>query len=155
MSRALLALFLPVLFAACPGRSAEAGARAAQPADSVPEAVQVTVELTARPLHGGDDGGGRVTAQPASGGVAVQGALSTPNPCYTLHGQARRDGSIVTLTVEARAGDGICTQSIGAFSYDATVRGLPSGTYEFRVIHTYPGTGWETRPALSTSITIP
>jgi hypothetical protein len=136
----------------CPGQS-DAGP--VVPSEgSAPVSAQPTVELTARPLQGGDDGGGRVTAQGGAGTVAVQGALSTPNPCYTLHGTVRRDGSNVTLTVEARAPREGCIQSIGAFAYDATVRGLPAGTYSFRVVHTYPGTGWESRGPLEMPVTV-
>jgi hypothetical protein len=84
----------------------------------------------------------------------VQGALSTPTPCYTLSGAVRRVESIVTLTVEARSRGGMCVQSIGAFAYDAVLGGLPAGTYSLRVVHTYPGTGWESRGALEAPVTV-
>lgn len=165
MQRVLACLLVLPGLAGCPGRTADAGAVPVErsreapaptpPAREVPvPTTQLRVELTSRPLPGGDDGGGAVTARGAGGAVAVTGALSTPTPCYTLSGSARRDGGVVTLTVEARATDGICVQSIGAFSYEATVRGIAAGSYTLRVIHTYPGTGWETRPALDTTITV-
>jgi hypothetical protein len=146
-------LLLPAL-AGCPSRSADAGPPVPAGSEAPAPGGQVTVELTAYRLQGGDDSGGRVTAQGGQGSVIVQGALSTPNPCYTFTGSVRRDGSAVTLTVEAHATEGMCVQSIGAFSYDATVHGLPAGSYSFRVVHTYPGTGWESRGALETMVTV-
>ena len=155
MRRVLACLLVVPALAGCPGRPADARTAPAEPRAevTVPE-QQVRVELASRPLPGGDDGGGAVSARGDRGAVKVTGALSTPTPCYTLSGEVRRDGQIVTLTVEARATDGMCVQSIGAFAYDATLRGLPAGTYTLRVIHTYPGTGWETRPALDTAVTV-
>jgi hypothetical protein len=147
-------LLLPVL-ATCSARPADSDpgnpADAAAPA---PGGTQMKAEITARRLQGGDDGGGRVAAQGGHGRVAVQGTLSTPNPCYTFNAAVRRDGAILTLTVEARSTEGMCIQSIGAFAYDATVSGVAPGRYTFRVVHTYPGTGWESRGALETPLTV-
>ena len=150
--RYVLALLLP-LTAACPGRAGDAAAAPAG-GTTAPAMDQVTVELGARPLQGGDDGGGRVTAEGAAGTIQVRGALSTPNPCYALTGSVSRSGSTVTMTVTARSTGGMCVQSIGAFAYDATVRGLAPGSYTLRVVHTYPDTGWETRTALESAVTV-
>jgi hypothetical protein len=151
MRREIAALLVLPVLVGCPSQSADAGTSRE---DRSAPMTQVTVELSARRLQGGDDGGGRVTAQGGDGTVVVQGALSAPNPCYTFTGSVRRDASIVTLTVEGHPGEGMCIQSIGAFAYDATVRGLPAGTYSFRVVHTYPGTGWESRGALESTVTV-
>lgn len=113
---------------------------------SMPDA-QPTVELTARPLQPApDEGFARATG--AQGRIAVEGALPTPTPCYTLSGEARREGEVVTLTVQARASEGGCIQMIAGFAYDATVRGVPAGRYTLRVVHAYAGTGWETARVL-------
>jgi hypothetical protein len=151
--RAALPLLL-LICAACPGRAGDTAATPRAP-DTAPRMDQLTVELKTQPLEGGDDRGGRVVAEGASGGANVRGMLSAPNPCYRLSGSVARSGATVTLTVTGRASDGGCIQSIGAFAYDASVRGLPPGAYTLRVVHTYPGTGWETRTALETSITVP
>ena len=155
MRRVLACLLLAPGLAACPGRPADARTAPVERAAEVPVPdAQLKVELVARPLPGGDDRGGAVTARGGSGTVRVAGALSTPTPCYALSGLVRQDGEVVTLTVEARATEGMCVQSIGAFAYDATLRGLSAGSYTLRVIHTYPGTGWETRPALDTTVSV-
>lgn len=109
--------------------------------------AQPTVELAARPLQPApDEGSARATG--GEGRIAVQGALPTPTPCYTLSGEARREGETITLTVQARANEGGCIQMIAGFAYDATVRGVPAGRYTLRVVHAYAGTGWDTQQVL-------
>ena len=126
----------------------------AQPAPTPSQGGQVTVELVAG--EGGSSTGAEqgATAQGAAGGAVVRGTMSTPTPCHRLAGAVQRAGETVTLTVSAAADpDAMCIQSIGSIPYTATVRGLPAGSYTLRVVHTYPGTGWETATALETRIT--
>jgi len=114
---------------------------------------QLTVEITARQLSSTpDEDYARAVAD--SGRVAVEGAVTTPTPCYDLVGEASREGRTVTLTVEARRKEGGCIQMIAAFGYRATVRGLPAGSYTLRVLHAYPGIGWEGKTALETEIEV-
>lgn len=114
---------------------------------------QLTVEITARQLSSTpDEDSARASAD--SGRVAVEGSVTTPTPCYDLVGDASREGSTVTLTVEARRKEGGCIQMIAAFGYDATIRGLPAGSYTLRVLHAYPGAGWEGQTALETEIRV-
>jgi hypothetical protein len=109
--------------------------------------AQPTVELAARPLQPAPDEGS-ARASGGEGRIAVQGALPTPTPCYTLSGEARREDAVITLTVQARANEGGCIQMIAGFAYDATVRGVPAGRYTLRVVHAYAGTGWDTQQVL-------
>lgn len=116
-------------------------------------ASQLTVELAARPLQPApDDGSARASVD--GGRVDVSGALPTPTPCYDLTGEARREGAVVTLTVQARAREGGCIQVIAGFAYDASLRGLPAGRYTLRVVHAYAGTGWDTRQVLEQPIDV-
>jgi hypothetical protein len=151
------ALVLP-LFVGCaqPSQSASGGPDSAgtPPAPAQGGAQQVTVELVQG--EGGSSAGGdqSATAEGAAGGAVVRGTASTPTPCHRLTGAVARAGETVTLTVSAAADpDAMCIQSIGSIPYTATVRGLPAGSYTLRVVHTYPGTGWETATALETRIT--
>ena len=80
--------------------------------------------------------------------------MSTPTPCHRLSGAVERSGETVTLRVSAAADpEMMCIQSIGAIPYTATVRGLPAGSWDVRVLHTYPGTGWDTATALQARVT--
>ncbi|HYW07724.1 MAG TPA: hypothetical protein VE913_12250, partial [Longimicrobium sp.] len=94
------------------------------------------------------------TATGGAGTVTVRGSLSAPNPCHALSGTAEREGRTVTLTVASRAAGGVCAHMIGTFTYDATLAGLEAGTYSLRVVHTYPGTGWETKTALTQDVRV-
>jgi heat shock protein HslJ len=150
------ALALPILIGcAQPSQSASGGTDSAgAPAPAPGGAAQVTVELTqgqGAPSGGEDQ---KATAESAAGGAVVRGTMSTPTPCHRLTGAADQSGSTVTLRVSAAADpDAMCIQSIGSIPYTATLRGLPAGSYTLRVVHTYPGTGWETATALETQIT--
>lgn len=114
---------------------------------------QLTVEITARQLSSTpEEDSARAAVE--GGRLSVEGAMTTPTPCYDLVGDARREGRTVTLTIEARRKEGGCIQMIAAFGYQAAVRGLPAGSYTLRVRHGYPGTGWEGSTALETEIEI-
>lgn len=152
------ALVLPLLFAcAQPSQSASGGGDSVSPPAAPPAqggTQQVTVELAQ--TQGGSSAGGEqgATAQGAAGGAVVRGTMSTPTPCHRLTGAVQRAGETVTLTVSAAADpEAMCIQSIGSIPYTATIRGLPAGSYSLRVVHTYPGTGWETATALETRVT--
>jgi len=123
------------------------------PSPAAPADPQLTVELAARPLQPApDEGWARASA--GAGRIAVEGALPTPTPCYTLTGEAGREGRVVTLAVQARAQEGGCIQMIAGFAYDAVVRGVPPGRYTLRVAHAYAGTGWDTRRVLEQEIEV-
>lgn len=152
------ALLLPLL-AGCaqPSQSASGGGDSAVVPSAPPAqgAQQVTVQLTQG--EGGSSAGDdqRATAEAAAGGATVRGVMSTPNPCHRLSGAVERAGSTVTLRVSATADpDVMCIASIGSIPYTAAIRGLPAGSYTLRVVHTYPGTGWETATALETQLTV-
>lgn len=151
------ALVLPLLVGCTPpSQSASGGADSAGTGGATPAqgSQQVTVELvpgTAASSAGSEQPS---TAEGAAGGAVVRGTVSTPTPCHRLSAAAQRAGETVTVTISATADpDAMCVQAIGALPYTATVRGLPAGSYALRVLHTYPGTGWETATALETRIT--
>jgi hypothetical protein len=153
------ALLLPLL-AGCaqPSQSASGGSDSAVVPSAPPAqegAQQVTVQLTQGEgsSSAGDDQ--RATVEAAAGGATVRGVMSTPNPCHRLSGTVERAGSTVTLRVSAAVDpDVMCIASIGSIPYTAVLRGLPAGSYTLRVLHTYPGTGWETATALETQVTV-
>lgn len=152
------ALVLPLLIGcAQPSQSTGAGADSAGVPAAAPApggAQQVTVDLV--PGQAGSSAGDdqRATAEGAAGGAVVRGIITTPNPCHRLSGAVERAGETVTVRVTATADpDGMCIASIGAIPYTATVRGLPAGSYTLRVLHTYPGTGWDTATALEARVT--
>jgi hypothetical protein len=155
--RRLLAplIFVPALVAcsmntprdSATGSGTPAGGQA--PAQSPAPGGPITVELRQREPGGEPDG-----ATGGTGTVAVRGTISTPNPCYGLGGTAAREGSTLTLTVTARSTAEVCIQSIGTLAFDATLRGVPAGSYTLRVVHTYGGTGWETKTAMTQQVQV-
>jgi hypothetical protein len=128
------------------GSSSGADAGNAPPPASV---GPITVELKQR-----EQGEAPNAATGGAGTVTVSGTVSTPNPCHALSGTAAREGSTLTLTVSARSNAEMCIQSIGAIGFDATIRGVPAGSYTLRVVHTYPGSGWETKTAMTQQVQV-
>jgi len=154
MRRLLAPLILvPALMACSMNTPGDSGTGSGTPASgqspTQPTGGPVTVELTQREPGGAPDG-----ATGGTGTVAVRGTISTPNPCYALSGTAARDGSTLTLTVSARSTAEACIQSIGTLAFDATLRGVPAGSYTLRVLHTYGGTGWETKTAMTQQVQV-
>jgi hypothetical protein len=152
MRRLLAPLILvPALLACSMNAPGDGGTGSGAPAGGQAPAPggPVTVELKQREAGGAPDG-----ATGGTGTVAVRGTISTPNPCYALSGTAAREGSTLTLTVSARSNAEVCIQSIGTLGYDATLRGVPAGSYTLRVVHTYVGTGWETQTAMTQQVQV-
>jgi hypothetical protein len=129
------------------GNGAPAGGQA--PAQPPAAGGPVTVEFKQREPGGAPDG-----ATGGTGTVDVRGTVSTPNPCYALSGTAAREGNTLTLTVTARSTAEACIQSIGTLAFDATLRNVPAGSYTVRVVHTYAGTGWETKTAMTQQVQV-
>lgn len=162
--RGIIPAALALLVAACAGPSQSASGDGAPASGQAPaaadpstpaEAQQVTVELVPGEASSAGDGENRAAAEGGQRAVVVRGTASTPTPCHRLTGTVQHSGSQVTLRVSAAADpDAMCIQSIGAIPYTATIRGLPAGTYDLRVEHVYPGTGWSTAPVLQTRVTV-
>jgi hypothetical protein len=150
------------LLAACAGPSQSAGGdppstsgqppAAAQPPASEGQVSVEVVQGTASSSGGSEQ---NARAEGGAGTVVIRGVATTPTPCHKLAGTVERGGSGVTVRISASADpEQMCIASIGAIPYTATVRGLSAGTYELRVEHTYPGTGWETAAVLETQVTV-
>jgi len=149
--RGLLASLLFISLVACstnaPSDAATGSSGSATPVAPGP----MTVRFTYRP----GDGDATPSATGGTGTIAVRGALATPTPCQVLTGTGAREGRTITLTVASRATQNVCAHTIGTFTYDATLAGgLEAGTYSLRVVHTYPGTGWETKTALTKDVQV-
>lgn len=71
------------------------------------------------------------------GNIIARGAIGTPYPCFEITGQAERDGWQITLRITATRKEVICTAVVAAFGYDAKIPGLETGTYLFRIEHTF------------------
>lgn len=152
------------LLAACAGPSQSTGGDpppsssqppAAQPAPPSSGAQQVSVDVVqgAASSSGGSEQSAR--AEEGAGTVVIRGVATTPTPCHKLAGTLERSGGRVTVRISAAADpEAMCIASIGAIPYTATVRGLPAGSYDLRVEHTYPGTGWDTAAVLETRVTV-
>jgi hypothetical protein len=150
------------LLAACAGPSQSAGGdppptsgqppAAAQPPASGGQ-VRVEVVQGDASSSGGSDQNAR--AEGGGGTIVVTGVATTPTPCHKLAGTVDHSGGTVTVRISATADpDAMCIASIGAIPYTATVRGLSAGTYDLRVEHTYPGTGWETASVLQARVAV-
>lgn len=152
------------LLAACAGPSQSAGGDppptssqppAAQPAPPASGAQQVRVEVVQGDASSSGGSEQNARAEAGAGTVVIRGVATTPTPCHKLAGTLERSGSRVTVRISATSDpEMMCIASIGAIPYTATVHGLSAGSYDLRVEHTYPGTGWETAAVLETRVTV-
>ena len=150
------------LLAACAGPSQSAGGdppptSGQPPVSAQPPASggQVSVEVVQGTASSSGGSEQKARAEGGGGTVVIRGVATTPTPCHKLAGTTERSGSRVTVRISATSDpDVMCIASIGAIPYTATVRGLSAGTYDLRVEHTYPGTGWETASVLQTQVTV-
>ena len=95
----------------------------------------------------------RVEGEP--GRVVVRGVMLTPTACWRLAGAADRIGPVITLAVQARPTDDPCPpDAVGASTYKVTLRRLPPGTYNLRVLHVYRDAVWPPGVAMDTSVTV-
>jgi hypothetical protein len=94
------------------------------------------------------------TANGRSGRIEAKGTFPTPSPCYRLAGAADRLQSVITLNVEARSNGDLCPGPTGTFTYSVAVRGLPPGSYTFRVVHSYRDAEREPAVALDTTVAV-
>jgi hypothetical protein len=97
----------------------------------------------------------RVNAVAQRRSVGVRGWFPTPNFCYHLSGNAERTGSIITLTVQARATGEVCETGSGSLFYNVMVRSLPRGDYTLRVLHAFQDDTAAPAVVLDTKLTIP
>lgn len=88
------------------------------------------------------------------GRIDVHALLSAPDPCQQLTGKLERGSARLTLRVTVRPVGVACVGMIGSFQYDASIRDLAPGTYNLRVIHDYPETGWPSGPVLERQVTV-
>ena len=143
------ALFLPLalLAAAC---SSDFG-----PGLGSGTELPVELHLLSGPPNGEP---GAPTVVASRGEIAVTGRIVANTPCQDLSATAERDeqGKLV-LTVTATARNVICVQSLGAFSYTATVRDLAPGTYHLVLIHANVIGGQQRRAdrVLETAVLVP
>jgi hypothetical protein len=86
--------------------------------------------------------------------VGARGWFPTPNFCYHLAGNAERRGSVITLTVQARATGEVCEAGTGSLFYNVTVRRFPPGVYTFRVLHSFQNDVAPPTMVLDTTVTV-
>ena len=152
------------LLAACAGPSQSTGGDppptsgqppAAQPGPPSSGAQQVSVDVVQGDASSSGGSEQNARAEGGASTVVIRGVATTPTPCHKLAGALERSGGRVTVRISATADpEMMCIASIGAIPYTATVRGLPAGSYDLRVEHTYPGTGWDTAAVLETRVTV-
>ena len=94
-----------------------------------------------------------VGAAGESRSIRAQGTFVAPSSCFQLAGVADRTGSVVTLNIQARPNRQVCTAGPAAFKYNVSVRGLPPGSYTFRIAHTVREAEWPPTMPLDTTIT--
>jgi hypothetical protein len=154
------AVLLTVLVLAACARPVASDARTSESPDSpggAPSTGARQVKLEFQQGQGGSSNGGEqgATATAGSERIAISGTMQTPNPCYKLSGELQQQGQTLSVRVVGQADpNAMCIQSIGAIPYTATLRDVAPGTYTVRVIHTYPGTGWDAAAALETQVTV-
>lgn len=98
-----------------------------------------TVELEVQPLTTEErDAWTAAGVSSAHHEVVVQRVFQAASECSGLSGDAVRTGTVITLRVIAERQDrpGCRTGVKGLFAYRAVLRGIRTGRYELRVIHT-------------------
>ncbi len=106
--------------------------------------------------EGFDPSQGSVPSDAAQGGagtITITGGLQ--GPCLAqasdLKGEAQREGLTLLLQVTVEP-EGACTPGISAFTYEALLGNLESGTYNLTVTHVFSaGVGYV---ALETSVVV-
>jgi hypothetical protein len=84
---------------------------------------------------------GEVEASAMLGQIMVLGHTNTPSACSDLRPQFTSSGDRLTLRVVIHSVfTGCATEGEGAYQYQGVVRRLRTGTYQFTVVHTFPGT---------------
>jgi len=129
----------------------------ASPGGGAPSSGARQVKLEFQQGQAGSSTGGQqgATATAGSGQIVIRGTMETPTPCHKLSGELQQQGRTLSVRVVAQADpDVMCIQSIGSIPYTATLRDVAPGAYTVRVIHTYPGTGWDAAAALETQVTV-
>ncbi len=152
MRRLLASLILVPSLLACSmnNPSDKAGGGGAPAGNAAPApGGPITVELTQRAAT---DATGSATG--GTGTVAVRGTVTTPTPCHALSGAAASEGRTITLTVTARSNAEMCVQALGTLGYEATLRGVPAGSYTLRVVHAYVGTGWPAKTEMTQEVQV-
>jgi hypothetical protein len=75
--------------------------------------------------------------------IAVDGVISTPDPCFEVSSTLKRGDGSIHLTLRAsRKGSDACPAVIGFFGYHGAVTDLSPRGYHVIVSHVYEGTGW-------------
>lgn len=153
-----LALALVVTLAGCPAAPDPVPSGTESPAPDTRSPVPDTgspMEFRATLLDGGNQQDWPAPqANGQEGSISVRGKLDAPTPCQNVTGTLARSGETLTVTVDVRATGDICAQMIATFGYEATIRELAPGSYQVRVIHRYPGTGWDTQTVLDERVTV-
>ncbi|HEU0013200.1 MAG TPA: hypothetical protein VFQ45_05925 [Longimicrobium sp.] len=123
---------------------------------SPPAAGAQGLTLEFAPGQGSSSAGDEsVSAEGGERVIRIRGAMTTPNPCYRLAGAVAREGGAIVVRITGTSNpERMCIASIGSIPFTATVRGVPAGSHPLRVVLAYPGTGWETKTALDTRVTV-
>lgn len=152
-----LALALVVTLAGCPAAPDPVPSGAESPAPDTQSPVPDTgspMEFRATLLDGNQQDWPDPQASGQEGAITVRGKLDAPTPCQNVTGTLERSGETLTVHVDVRATGDVCTQVIATFGYDGTIRDLAAGSYQVRVVHRYPGTGWGTQTVLEEQVTV-
>jgi hypothetical protein len=104
-------------------------------------------------LTHGTEVGTSIDMQGFSSEIIFVGQFNTPDPCFRINARVEHSGSTVTLRLTADRTRTGCENILGAFRYAGAIRGLSPGTYQVKIVHEFPGTGWE-RQELNTSATV-
>jgi hypothetical protein len=153
MMRTMPALSLVLVLAAgCAGPARGGDEHATPPQREETSMPTVALTPTAPVATAGEEHAAAV--EPAPAGFLVRGALPAPTPCHTLAATVHDSGMIVLRITVTADPDAMCAQVIATLGYEAVVGGLPAGEHRLRVVHGYPGSGWDEHTALETTVTV-
>jgi hypothetical protein len=81
-----------------------------------------------------------IDAAALAGDIALLGQMRTPTLCFKLTADFTRDEPTLTVRVKAEQSNSPnCSTAPGGYQYTAAIRGLSSGDYTVRVIHSIAG----------------
>jgi len=75
--------------------------------------------------------GGEYSAEKSDAGILFSGAVSTPNPCYSLRAKHSVTGDTVRLDISAEYKGGMCIQCLGRAPFEGRITGLEEKQYLF------------------------
>jgi hypothetical protein len=95
-----------------------------------------------------------LSASVAGNTVVVTGTIGVNVPCYEFTADASPQQDALVVTLHATPVGELCTQNTATIGYTITIRDVPTGTWNLRLIYDYRGPSPSTIVAFDTRVTV-